>query len=391
MLSARLKITAGLLTIMGIFVASNIYTLIPIYSDVSQSLQIDENHVVFAGSLFSLFYAIGLLSFGPASDYFGRRKIIILGMLASAFSTLLVGLATNEWTLYTTRSLQGLLLGSFAPVAFAYTFDLYTEKKRTLLLAFINSGFLMAGIFGQLISSTITASFNWNIVFYFFAICYFLLFLISIAVLPKTKLPQLGNQSTFAIMTNLLKNKSLLKCYGITFTILFSFVAFYDAIGRFYEGSAEQLFTLRAVGLAGAVLSLFTGKFIEKFGVTLTMFTGFVIGAISIMFMNFFQSVSLLMFLSIMFVSSISLLIPTVITLVGTLGGIHRAKALSLYSFVLLTGASIASPVVMLMNFQLVLLLLFVLFVLNILSGIFISKEMASVNKKRLRQKRALK
>jgi MFS family permease len=377
MLSVRLKITAVLLTVTGIFVASNIYTFIPIYGNVSQRLQIDTNHVVMAGSLFSLFYAIGLLYFGPASDRFGRRKTIILGMLASAVSTLFVGMANNEVTLYISRSLQGLMLGSFAPVAFAYSFDLYTEKKRTLLLAFINSGFLMAGIFGQLISSSITAVSHWYYVFYFFAACYLFLFIISMIVLPKTPMPPKGEQSVFSIMFGLLRNKTLLKCYGIAFTILFSFVAFYDALGRFFEGSSEQLFSLRAVGLTGAVLSLFTSRLMDRFGVTRTMFTGFVIGAISIFSMNLFQGLFALMALSILFVSSISLLLPTVITLVGTLGGKHRAKALSLYSFILLTGASIASPVVMLLDFHLVLLFLLLLFVLNIVSGILISKELA--------------
>lgn len=380
-MALRLKITAVLLTITGIFVASNIYTLIPIYKNVSESLQIGQNHVVLAGSLFSLFYAVGLLYFGPASDRFGRRKIIILGMLASSISTLLVGLASNTFSLYLARSLQGLTLGSFAPVAFAYTFDLYSEKKRTLLLVFINTGFLMAGIIGQLISSIITELSKWNHVYYFFAICYLFLFLVSLIILPNSKLPLQESRSVLSIMSNLVRNKSLLKCYGITFTLLFSFVALYDAIGRFFLGSPEQLFILRAVGLTGAILSLFTGRLIERFGVDRTMFTGFIIGAVSVFLMTFFQSLSSLMVLSIFFVASISLLIPTVITLVGTLGGIHRAKALSIYSFVLLTGASLASPIVMLLDFQLVLMLLLCFFLLNIISGLFISQDLMQSKK----------
>jgi MFS family permease len=373
--ASKLKLTAVLLPLTGIFVASNIYTLIPIYENVSESLKIDENHVVLAGSLFSLFYAIGLLYFGPASDRFGRRKVITIGLFGSAISTLLVGLANDTFSLYATRSLQGLTLGSFAPVAFAYTFDLFSEKKRTLLLVFINTGFLMAGILGQLTSSSITAISTWSYVYFFFAVCYTLLFVISLIILPKTKLPTQQSRSVLSIMRDLLKNKSLVKCYGITFTLLFSFVALYDAIGRFFDGTPEELFTLRGIGLIGAVLSLFTGTLIEKFGLDRTMFTGFLIGAISLISMSLFQSLLALMILSILFVASISLLIPTVITLVGTLAGKHRAKALSLYSFVLLTGASLASPIVMFINFQLVLLLLLSFFILNIIAGLLLSKE----------------
>lgn len=375
-MDTRLRYTAVLLIITGIFVASNIYTLIPIYDTVSHSLQIKENHVVFAGSLFSLCYAVGLLYFGPASDQFGRRKIIIIGMLASAFSTLMVGLVDTTIGLYAARSLQGLTLGSFAPVAFALIFDHYTERTRTLLLVFINTGFLMAGILGQLISSSITALSVWNNVYYFFAISYFILFILSLIVLPKSKISHFKNRAILSTMTSLFKHRTLLKCYGITFTLLFSFVALYDGIGRYFGEQPEQLFSLRAVGLTGAVLSLFTGRLIEKFGIERTMFTGFAIGMISLIAMSLFHSWFALMTLSILFVASISLLIPTVITLVGTLGGTHRAKALTIYSFVLLTGASIASPIVMLLNFQFVLFLLIGFFILNFILGILLSQEL---------------
>lgn len=356
--------------------ASNIYTLIPIYENVSQTLQINENHAVLAGSLFSLFYAIGLLYFGPASDQFGRRNIIITGMFASVFSTLMVGMAEGAIGLYVARSLQGLTLGSFAPAAFALAFDLYSERKRTLLLVFINTGFLLAGIIGQLLSSTIATFSVWNAVYYFYAICYFILFLCCILILPASKLPLREKRSTLSIMASLLKDTTILKCYGITFTILFSFVSLYDAIGRFLSGSPEQLFHLRAVGLTGAILSLFTGRMIEKFSVERTLFTGVSIGICSLVAMSIFHNLIALMLLSILFVASISLLIPTIITLIGNLGGSHRAKALTLYSFILLTGASIASPVVLLLNFQHILLLLIGLFLMNLMLGILLTQEL---------------
>lgn len=369
------KVTAVLLTITGVFVASNIYTLIPIYEAISKSLHIGQNQVVFAGSLFSFFYALGLLYFGPASDKFGRRRIILFGMFASVLSTMAVGFSDNLISLYVSRSLQGLTLGSFAPVAFAYSFDLFTPKNRTLFLVFINTGFLMAGIFGQLISSSITLHFQWEYVFYFFALCYLLLFVCGFMIYPKTKLPIDEKKSMITIMGKLIRNKLLLRCYGITFTLLFSFVAFYDALGRFFAGAQEQLFILRAIGLTGAVLSLFTGKFIDYFGVDKTMFAGFLIGAGSLFPLLFISNSAAFMFSSIFFVASISILIPTVITLIGSLGGVHRAKALSLYSFFLLTGTSFASPVAIMLSFRQILALLIGFFLLNLISGSYISKE----------------
>ncbi|KAF0818044.1 MULTISPECIES: MFS transporter [unclassified Cytobacillus] len=369
--------TSVILTVTGIFVASNIYTLIPIYGEIADSYKVNENHIVAGGSLFAIFYAAGLLFFGPASDTFGRRRVIIAGLLASAISTYAVGLSPNPEALYITRSIQGVTLGSFAPVAFAYSFDLFQPRSRTLLLVFINTGFLAAGILGQLISSAITFYYKWNYAFYFFAVCYFILFLVSYKILPPASRPFNKETSTFAVMKKLIRQGRLLKCYAITFTLLFSFAAFYDAMGRNFMGTMEDLFTIRAVGLIGALLSLFTGKLIERIGAYSTLKLGIFLGTVSIIKMFFFSSTNALMAISILFVASISLLVPTVITLIGMLAGAYRAKALSLYSFILLTGASLAPPAAMFLKFHHILFLLLAFFLLNFALCYFLSKETA--------------
>ncbi|MCM3707231.1 MULTISPECIES: MFS transporter [Cytobacillus] len=378
MISERvLFATSVILTVTGIFVASNIYTLIPIYGEIADSFKVDDNHIVAGGSLFAFFYAAGLLFFGPASDTFGRRRIIISGLLASALSTFAVGLSPSAEALYITRSIQGVTLGSFAPVAFAYSFDLFQPRSRTLLLVFINTGFLAAGIVGQLISSAITFYYKWNYTFYFFAVCYFILFLVSCKILPHASRPFKSKISTVIILKKLIKQRSLLKCYAITFSLLFSFAAFYDALGRNFNGTMEELFTIRAVGLIGALLSLFTGKLITRIGAYSTLKLGLLLGTISIINMFFFSSTNGLMGISIMFVAAISLLVPTVITLIGMLAGADRAKALSLYSFILLTGASLAPPAAMILQYHNVLYLLLAFFLINFIFCYFLSKEAA--------------
>ncbi|WP_374703343.1 MFS transporter [Bacillus sp. V3-13] len=371
-----LKWTSVILTISGIFVASNIYTLIPIYAFVASSLEVGEKEVVAAGSLFTLFYGFGLLCFGPISDKFGRKKVIVLGLLASAFTSVTVGFSESLALLYISRSLQGFTLGSFAPVAFAYSFDLFPAKQRTMLIVLINTGFLAAGILGQLLSSAIALQFSWVFVYYFFAICYLMLFFLTLWILPKSRLPETSSGTLMHSFTRLLKNRSLLKCYGITFTLLFSFIAFYDALGRAFAGSFHELLVLRAVGLIGACLSLFTGQLVGRFGTSAVMKAGALTGAFSAILMLFYQGPLFIALFSILLVSAISLLIPTVITVIGQLGGTDRGKALSLYSFVLLLGATIAPPLSVFMEFHMVLLIVLLFFAFNTFFGHSLAKEM---------------
>jgi MFS family permease len=371
------KLISVLLICMGIMVASNIYTFIPIYGDIAVSIGIPPESVVLAGSSFTFFYACGLLTFANVADRFGKKEILILGMLVSAVSTALVMVSFNSWSLFITRGIQGFCLGSFAPVAFSYTYDLFEGKKRTLLLALINSGFLFAGIFGQLLSAGITFISHWTAVFLFFSIIYFILFLIGKRTLPHTPVsPERAELRAAEIIYRLLLNKQLLMLYAIVFTLLSSFVVYYDSLTRFLYEEDALLLKIRLIGLLGVSLSLFTGRLLEKLGAYQTLFIGFALatGSIVVSFIYLAAPHSIfLMMSSILFVSSISLLIPTVITLIGDISSADRSQALSLYSFVLLGGTSLAPLVAMKASYIQAMLLLLVCFMMNIVLGILLT------------------
>jgi MFS transporter, YNFM family, putative membrane transport protein len=364
-----------LLTLCAIMVASNIYTLIPIYSVLSDNLGVAESHVVLAGGLFTFFYACGLLSFGPISDYTGRRKILVFGLLASAVATGAVGFSAGSISLWMTRAFQGLTLATFASVAFAYSYDRFTARQRTILVVLINTGFLIAGIFGQVASAFLAEAYSWNAVFYFFAAVYFLLFSAAFFLLKESPVQSVERKPLTTIFFQLLKEPRLMKCYLITFSLLFAIIAFYDAIGRFFAGPASDLLLIRLVGLIGATLSLFTGTLMDRWGELRTLMFGLAIGSLSACILLFLQTTGALVILSIFFVSSISLVIPTVITLIGFYGSSQRAKALSLYSFILLTGASLAPPLAAVLPFKGVMLLLALLFFFNICLCISIKEK----------------
>lgn len=361
--------TSVVLVTCGIFVASNIYTLIPIYHDVSLSLHSSPNQVVFGSTIFTLFYSFGLITFGPLSDAIGRRKIIVFGLLSSAIATILVGLSQDVWNLYIFRGLQGFSLASFAPVTFTFCFDIFPEQKRTLVISLINTGFLVAGILGQVVSQWFTDLLHWRFVFIFFSLSYLALFMITFFGLPKFNEKCIRNENVFRTFKRIFQNKALLKCYGIVITLLFSIVCFYESLSRFFADQPEELFFIRIVGLAGAVLSFFTGRLIENWGEKKTLFLGLYIGGISLFLVLFYTHFLALVILSILFVSAISILIPTMITIIGRIAGKDRAKALSLHSFILLIGATIASPIAIVLSFKMTILLLVIAYISNMVLG----------------------
>ncbi len=366
----RLTLVAILLIISGICIASNIYTLIPIYPDVATTIHISISQAGVGSSIFTFCYAFGLLAFGPMSELYGRKRIIVIGLLLSSVTTLFVAFSFNSWSLFISRGVQGFVLGSFAPVAFAYTFELFTEKTRILVLALINSGFLMAGILGQLASSIISTYLGWQAVFILFASCYFLIFLLSAKILPV--IPKASHHQSHKLIMDfilLLKNPQLLRCYAITFTLLLSFITFYESLSRTYD--EDTLSLIRALGLTGTFLSVFSGKMIQSYGAKFCLLISCFIGIISLtMLLLFHRDPILLALISIPFVSSISLLIPIVITIIGTIATKARGAATSFYSFILLFGASFGPILASLGSLPFVLMVLLFIFIGYIFIGV---------------------
>jgi len=363
-----------LLVTAGVLVASNIYTLIPLYSSIRYSFSTSEQVISFASFIFTFCYAFGLLCFGPISDKIGKKTVMTWGMLFASTSTFLIYVSSNLFQLYVFRGIQGFALASFAPVAFSYSFDLYTPKARTFWLALINSGFLAAGIIGQLISSVINSYSSWFEVFLFFSVCYFMLFVCFLTYLPNTKNTNVySKENVFIIMYKLLTDPLLRNCYLIVLTLLFSFVAFYDAMTSL-QLSPSELFFIRSVGLIGVILSIFTGQLIEKFSYLRTLNIGILLALISVCSLMTLTSTMWMGIFSIVFVSSISLLIPTLITLIGDLSGKNKGKALSLYSFILLLGASFSSIVANILSYTYVLFVLLMIFIIHLYLSYIIQK-----------------
>ncbi len=67
---------------------------------------------------------------GSLSDRFGRKPILMIGVLGNAIAQLLFGLSTELWMLFVARILAGILSSATMPTAMAYISDSTTHKER---------------------------------------------------------------------------------------------------------------------------------------------------------------------------------------------------------------------------------------------------------------------
>ncbi|WP_071435449.1 MFS transporter [Bacillus kwashiorkori] len=353
------------LVFTGMIVACNIYSLIPLYGEISKEFNRGVVEVALGSTFFSIFYACGLLLFGPVSDRVGRKTIVSAGLLISTISTSLLSFSENLTMLYIFRGLQGFSLATFAPVAFAYCFEIFCERQRTFWIALINAGFLVAGIVGQLLSNMLSTAVNWKFVYIIYALIYIILFIFALVILPRTNIAKnkLALRETIIQMLKLFKNKNLLYCYLIVPTLLFSFVTFYETFS--YRFINEDIYFFRIIGLTGVILSIFTKKIIDNYSLKNTFIFSICLGLISTLLLFIRSSLVWISIISILLVAAISLLIPTIIHLIGTYSGNERGKALSLYSFLLLLGASAGPVIAAIFPYTFVLFILLSIFIIN--------------------------
>ncbi|KGX92784.1 hypothetical protein N781_15030 [Pontibacillus halophilus JSM 076056 = DSM 19796] len=343
----RSHLAACALIVTGIFIASNLYLMIPHVDYLSETYNVTKTTASLASSLFIFPYAIGLFCFGLLADRLPHRLILLTGILGLVCLTFVIGTVDNFGLFLLLRVLQGLLAACFAPTSFAYTFLHYDGKEQAFVIAIINTGFLFAGIFGQMYADAVFTWFNFSAIFYGCSLCYLLCWIGLASSLAKPRDASVTKPVPIRSIVSFFRFSPLQKLYVTAFFLLLTVIAFYGSLELYLSTHPSflpySLQTFRLIGLLGIIPSFFAGPLVEKWGarpllvsMLLLMSVGFLLPSIA------FHPWTLLL-ASIAMIASTSLTIPMVIMLIGFYGNRARATAISMYSFILLTGASAGS------------------------------------------------
>lgn len=329
-----------------VIVASN-YLTIPLMPIFSEDFHTGMTNAAWTGSAFSLCYAIGCLFTGPLSDRYGRKQVMLAGLaILTAVTFILPIISSLAWVIVW-RSFQGFTAASFAPVAIAYVVDKFPLEKRVTAIGFISSSFLISAIVGQIFSSYISQQFNWQSVFYYFGGIYFVTALLVLFLLPKTAVRQENSNLKFMFTQffHLLMDKRLIQVYSIAVTLLLTFVAFYTILGEYlmeeFAMRTDGILYVRIIGIIGMLFAPFAGKLTSQFGLMKILRTALIIAVLGLLITGISFNSVFLVIMSIIFVAGIALTVPTLISLVGQLGGKNHGAAVSLYTFILFVGASL--------------------------------------------------
>jgi len=352
------KLNRIFLILLSLFVVMLGYgILLPTLPYYTERLALGDNldtdsinfHIGFLTSIYPLFQLLFVVLWGRLSDKYGRKPIIIVGLIGFVIMQLLTGLATSLTMLYVARIFGGIFTSSVIPVSNAYLSDITSEKRRTKIMGWsgvaISSGVIFGPVIGGFLSQTdlhlkytigLLHLDRFSVPFLFAA----LLGLIVLFVVAKW-LKNTTRVHTFTTQKASLRftfTKYFVVLLGLSFVIQFV-VTLFETVFSIY-GKDELGFNSNQIGigfmLCGSIMAVLQPLFAtygEKFLSTKKQIAlGLFISGLSLIVFPFFKNEYLVYVLIVVFAAGGAMVTPNLLSAVSLISKQNTGRNISIQS-----------------------------------------------------------
>ena len=150
------------LTVLSAFVPLSTDLYLPALPGMTQYFGVPEYQTNLTLILFFVFYAIATLVWGPLSDRYGRRPILLIGLAFYTVAGALCAVAPNIYLLMLFRVLQAVGAGAAMAVATAIVKDVYRGKRRESTLALVQSMTVISPAVAPMIGALLLNLTSWR-------------------------------------------------------------------------------------------------------------------------------------------------------------------------------------------------------------------------------------
>ncbi|MAB56301.1 MAG: MFS transporter [Aequorivita sp.] len=306
-------------------------------------------HIGLLTSIYPFFQLLFVVVWGKLSDKYGRKPIIICGLIGFVIMQLLTGLATSLTMLYVARIFGGIFTSAVIPVSNAYLSDITSEKRRTKIMAWsgvaISSGVIFGPVIGGFLSQTdihIKYSIGllhldrFSVPFLFVALLGLIVLFVVMKWLKNTA--RVHRLTTQKVSLRFTFTKYFIVLLILSFVAQF-IVTLFETVFSIY-GKDELGFNSKQLGLGfmlcGSVMTVLQPVFAsygEKFlSPKKQIAIGFLIAGVSLIAFPFFTSEFLVYGLIIMFAAGGALVTPNLLSAVSLTSKENTGRNISIQS-----------------------------------------------------------
>lgn len=222
---------------------------IDMYLPALPSIAHDLNSTVAATqktiTIFLLGFSIGMLIYGPLSDRFGRKKLLLIGMVLYVFATLGCIFSQHIEQLLLFRFLQAMGGASASVLARALVRDLFNNQEIPKILSLMHIITMIATLVAPLAGAIIIQYFNWAGIFIFLFI-YSLLCMVWVNFQIDAPPPRRIQMSLIDNYLSVLKNRyawGFILCNSFSFGGMFAYITASSFVFIHYYGFSPQQYS----------------------------------------------------------------------------------------------------------------------------------------------------
>ncbi|PAW36260.1 multidrug transporter MdfA [Pantoea vagans] len=187
---------------------------------------------------------------GPLSDKFGRRPVMLSGILFFAVACILTNWVSSIEEFVGLRFIQGISLCFIGAVGYAAIQEAFDEALAVRMMALMANVALLAPLAGPLAGAAWLTVGSWRSMFWLFAACSLVAFVVLWRVMPETA----GDRSHSIALPNLARNYARLMkdrlvmfgsfAIGLVFIPILTWVALSPVILMHDEGLSRMQYAL---------------------------------------------------------------------------------------------------------------------------------------------------
>lgn len=297
-----------------------------------------------AGLMIAIFAGAQLI-FSPIAgkwtDQYGRRKMIIYGLLGLTISMFIFYGTHSIWWLYFSRVVGGIGAALLIPAIFAYVADITTMDQRAKGNSFVSAAMSLGIVIGPGVGGFL-ADFGLKMPFLISAIVSLIAVIFSVLVLKESKIESSiasnnipNDESMARKMVRSVKMPYFIPLL-ITLVMSFGLMSYESVLGLFVDNQfgatpKEIAMMITSTGIVSVVVQLFVvDRIVRRFGegAVLNIFlgvavVGFLLSLLASSYVLFF-GVTLLIFLAT------SILRPVLNTLISKMAGNEQGFAMGM-------------------------------------------------------------